>query len=120
MELDTLRDYMLAKPGTTEETPFGPEVLVYKVAGKMFALVAWDEDPLQLSLKCDPDEAMFLRDLYPSVRPGYHLSKTHWNTITLDGIVPEPELLGMIDESYRLVVKSLTRKQRAALSDGAE
>lgn len=115
MDLETLRRDLLARPGTTEETPFGPEALVYKVAGKMFALVAWDEDPLHLTVKCDPDQAMFLRDLYPAVRPGYHMNKVHWNTITLDGSIADEELRGMIDDSYALVVKSLTRTQRAEL-----
>ena len=118
MELEALRTTLLAKPGTTEETPFGPEALVYKVRGKMWALVAWEEAPLHLTLKCDPDLAMFLRDMYPVVRPGYHMSKIHWNTITLDGSVPEAELLGMIDDSYGLVVAGLSRKQREELAAG--
>lgn len=115
MELETLRATLLAKPGTTEEMPFGPEVLVYKVMGKMWALVAWDEDPRHLTLKSDPDLAMLLRDMYPAVRPGYHMNKVHWNTITLDSSVPEAELLSMIGDSYGLVVQGLTRKQRQAL-----
>ena len=117
MKLPDLQSYLLAKKETTEERPFGPEVLVYKVMGKMFALVAWEEDPLDLSLKCDPDEALFLRDIYPSVRPGYHLNKKHWNTVTLDGSVPEKELKRMIDDSYKLVVKGLTKAQRQTLEN---
>lgn len=116
MELKQLTAYLLAKKGTTEETPFGPEALVYKVAGKMFALVAWEAAPLHISLKCEPGQAMFLRDMYPAVRPGYHLNKTHWNTVTLDGSVPDEEVLAMIDDSYDLVVKSLTRAQREELA----
>lgn len=115
MELKQLATYLLTKKGTTEETPFGPEALVYKVVGKMFALVAWQEDPLHVSLKCEPGQAMFLRDMYPAVRPGYHMNKTHWNTVALDGTVPDEEVLAMIDDSYDLVVKGLTRAQREDL-----
>lgn len=116
MELKALRMYLMEKSGTTEETPFGPEALVYKVVGKMFALVAWEDDPLSITLKCEPGQALLLRDVYPAVRPGYHMNKTHWNTIILDGTIPAAELWGMIDDSYDLVVKSLTRTQRATLS----
>lgn len=120
MKLKQLAAYLLAKKGTTEETPFGPEALVYKVVGKMFALVAWEADPLTISLKCEPGQAMFLRDIYPAVRPGYHMNKTHWNTVTLDGTVPDEEVLAMIDDSYDLVVKGLTRAQRDMLLAGRE
>lgn len=118
MNLKTLSSYLLAKKGVTEETPFGPEALVFKVMGKMFALVAWENDPLTVTLKCEPGQALFLRDVYAAVRPGYHMNKTHWNTVTLDGTIPEAELLGMIDDSYALVVKSLTRDQRDELARG--
>lgn len=116
MDLKQLAGHLLSKKGATEETPFGPEALVYKVVGKMFALVAWEDDPLSITLKCEPGQALLLRDVYPAVRPGYHMNKTHWNTITLDGSIPAAELLGMIDDSYDLVVKSLTRAQRETLS----
>ncbi|HMT20114.1 MAG TPA: MmcQ/YjbR family DNA-binding protein [Promineifilum sp.] len=116
MELKIVTAYLLAKKGTTEETPFGPEALVYKVMGKMYALVAWENEPLTITLKCEPGQALFLRDLYPAVRPGYHMNKTHWNTVTLDGTIPEAELWGMIDDSYDRVVGSLTRAQREALA----
>lgn len=115
MGLAALQAYLMAKKGTTEERPFGPEALVYKVMGKMFALVAWEANPLTISLKCDPDEALFLRDIYTAVRPGYHLNKKHWNTVTIDGSVPQTEFLRMIDDSYNLVVKGLTKSEREAL-----
>ncbi len=115
MNLDTLRNILMQKPATTEEVPFGPDVLVFKVKGKMFALVPWENPAPSISLKCDPDEALFLRDIYPAVNPGYHLNKRHWNTVTLDGTVPEAELLRMIDDSYRLVVKKLKKADRANL-----
>jgi len=112
MKLETLRDYLLQKKGSTEEMPFGPEVLVFKVMGKMFALVSWQATPLKISLKCDPMEALFLRDMYTAVTPGYHLDKRHWNTITLDGSVPETDLYRMIDDSYILVAQSLKKADR--------
>lgn len=115
MNLQTITTWLLAKKGATEETPFGPDALVYKVMGKMFALVAWEEEPLAISLKCEPGQALFLRDLYPAVRPGYHMNKKHWNTVTLDGTIPEDEVRGMIDDSYELVVKSLTRAMKEEL-----
>ncbi|MBP6016933.1 MAG: MmcQ/YjbR family DNA-binding protein [Candidatus Promineofilum sp.] len=116
MEREQLTAYLLGQKGATEETPFGPEALVYKVMGKMFALVAWQAEPLTLTLKCEPGRALLWRDVYPAVRPGYHMNKTHWNTITLDGTIPETELRGMIDDSYDRVVKSLTKAQRETLS----
>ena len=115
MKLEMLRSIVLEKPATTEEVPFGPEVLVFKVKGKMFALVPWADPAPSISLKCDPSEALFLRDIYPSVNPGYHLNKRHWNTVTLDDTVPEPELRRMIDDSYRLVVKGLPKAEREGL-----
>ncbi len=115
MELKTITSHLLAQKGATEETPFGPDALVYKVMGKMFALVAWEEEPLTISLKCEPGQALFLRDLYPAVRPGYHMNKKHWNTVTLDDTIPEDEVRGMIDDSYELVVKSLTRAMKEEL-----
>ncbi len=115
MDLDDLKTYLLARRGATEELPFGPEVLVYKVAGKMFALVAWQERPLTVSLKCEPGQALVWRAVYPAVRPGYHLNKTHWNTLILDGRIPTEDVREMIDHSYERVVAGLTRKQRALL-----
>lgn len=118
MDLPTLQTYLLSKKGATEEIPFGPGALVFKVMGKMFALVAEDAEPLYVTLKCEPGQALFWRDLYKAVRPGYHMNKTHWNSVTLDGSIPRAEILGMIDDSYDLVVKSLTRAQREELARG--
>lgn len=117
MNLDTLSTYLLHKKGTTEERPFGPEALVYKVMGKMFALVAWEERPLRVTLKCDPEHALALRDMYAAVQPGYHMNKQHWNTVTLDGSVPQDEVLAMIDHSYELVVKGLKKADRLQLEE---
>ena len=105
MELKALRTYLMEKAGTTEETPFGPEALVYKVVGKMFALVAWEDDPLSITLKCEPGQALLLRDVYPAVRPGYHMNKTHWNTIILCGTTHLP------------LIRHLLRRKTHAVSD---
>ncbi|MDM8527542.1 MmcQ/YjbR family DNA-binding protein [Anaerolineales bacterium HSG24] len=115
MKLEPIRAYLLDKKGTVEETPFGPQSLVFKVMNKMFALVAWEEDPIDLTLKCDPEIALTLRALYEAIRPGYYMNKKHWNTITLDGTIPDEEIWGMIDASYGLVVKGLTKAQRKEL-----
>lgn len=112
MNLAELRKRLLAFPGAREETPFGPDVFVYKVGGRIFALVAHEADPLRLSLKCDPAEALALRSLFAAIVPGYHLNKRHWNTITLDGTVPEEDLLAMIDNSYALIRDRLPARLR--------
>lgn len=114
VNFNSIRTYLLNKKGTTEERPFGPDVLVYKVMGKMFALVPEDL-PLRISLKCDPDEALALRDMYTAVQPGYHLNKKHWNTVTPDDTLPEEELWRMIDNSYALVVAKLKKAKREQL-----
>ena len=116
MELEALRKTLLKKKRATEETPFGPEVLVYKVMSKMFALLAWEEDPLRINLKCDPDLALALRDQYAAIIPGYHMNKQHWNSVILDGSIPENQLIDMIDNSYDLVVKGLKKAEREKLA----
>ena len=115
MHLEALRSYLMEKKRATEEQPFGPDSLVYKVMGKMFALIAWEETPLRITLKCDPEHAVVLRKTYEAVRPGYYMSKRHWNTITLDGTILDDEILEMIDDSYALVVKGLKKALRQEL-----
>ena len=115
MQLELLRSFLQGKPGATEEIPFGPQALVFKVKGKMFALLAWEETPLRLTLKCDPEHALMLRDMYPAVQPGYYMNKRHWNTISLDGSIPDQDIFQMIDVSYNLVVKGLKKADRKAL-----
>lgn len=115
MDFETVQVYLLHKKGATEERPFGPDALVYKVMGKMFALIAEGSDPLRISLKCDPDEALALRDMYTAVAPGYHLNKRHWNTVIANGTIPDDEFWRMIDQAYDLVVLGLPRKARAEL-----
>jgi predicted DNA-binding protein (MmcQ/YjbR family) len=115
MDLAQFREYCLNKPGATESTPFGSDVLVFKVGGKMFALAALDEVPTTVNLKCDPDLALDLRDRYEQVRPGYHMNKKHWNTAEIDSGIPDAELRKMIDHSYELVVKRLPDAKRKLL-----
>jgi predicted DNA-binding protein (MmcQ/YjbR family) len=105
--------YSLTKEGAVEDYPFGPGVIVMKVAGKIFALMAHRDGQDCISLKCDPNYAEILRQQYESITSGYHLNKRHWNTVQLNGSVPEQEVRELIDHSYTLVVKSLTRQQRA-------
>jgi len=109
MDLAQFREYCLSKAHATEGTPFGPDVLVFKVGGKMFALAALNEVPTTVNLKCDPDLALDLRDRYEQVRPGYHMNKKHWNTIEIESSIPDAELRKMIDHSYDLVVESLPK-----------
>jgi predicted DNA-binding protein (MmcQ/YjbR family) len=110
-----LRDYCLAKPGAAESFPFDETVLVFKVAGRIFALTSIERLPLSVSLKCDPDFAAELRDRYPAVQPGYHLNKKHWNTVDLEAGLPRDEIRAWIDHSYDRVVASLSRADRGAL-----
>lgn len=109
--------YLSAKPGAAGGYPFGPGALVFKVAGKMFALVGDDERPLTINLKCDPDEALALRAAHPqAITPGYHMNKQHWNTVLLDGSLPDTLVKEMIDASYELVFASLSKTVREKLS----
>lgn len=117
MNLDTLRDYCLAKPGVTEELPFGPTALVFKVMGKVFLLTDIDARPVSFNVKCEPERAIELRETYDAVRPGYHMNKAHWNTILADGSVTSAQLKSWIDDSYQLVVQSLPRKIKAELAE---
>ena len=120
MQLETLRAYLLSQPGAVEDRPFGPQTLVIKVGGKMFALVSDNAVPLDISLKCEPAHAQFLRDSFPAVQPGYHLNKEHWNTVTLDGSISDEGIRAMIDESYRLVVGGLSKAARRRLKQDGE
>ena len=112
---DEVREVCASKPGAVETYPFGPNTAVYKVGGKMFALVPRDARPASVSLKCDPDWSEVLRTAYAAVVPGYHLNKKHWNTLVLDGSVPDDEVEELIGHSYELVLESLPRRVRAAL-----
>ena len=109
MNIEQLREYCLAKKGATEEFPFDETTLVFKVMGKMFALTDLEED-FSINLKCDPEKAIELRAKYPTVLPGYHMNKKHWNTIIIDGSVPDNLLYSWIDDSYQLIVEKLPKK----------
>ena len=115
LDRQALRDYCLRMKAAKAEFPFGPEAEVFKVMGKMFALIPTEASPITISLKCDPVLAEMLRQTYAAVRPGYHMNKRHWNTVTSDGSIPDDELLEMIDNSYDLVVKGLTKTDRERL-----
>lgn len=118
MNIEILQQYCLAKKGVTEGLPFGPETLVFKVCGKLFLLASLDAVPLQFNVKCDPDTAVQLRDEYNCVLPGYHMNKTHWNTIICDGSVSDRKLQEWIDHSYKLVFDSLPKKIKIEFEKG--
>jgi predicted DNA-binding protein (MmcQ/YjbR family) len=115
MSPDELRRHCLAKPAAAEDYPFGEGVSVFKVAGKMFAISDLGAAPLEVSLKCEPELAEALRAQHTAVRAGYHLNKRHWNTVTIDGSLDDSDVVAMIDDSYDLVVSTLSRAQRDAL-----
>ncbi len=115
MDADELRRCCLAHPGAIEDFPFGPETSVFKVAGKLFALSALDREPLAVSAKCEPELAAQLRHTYPAIRPGYHLNKRHWNTIALDGSLPDQLVRDLIEDSYDLIVSALPKRVREEL-----
>lgn len=120
MHPDELRDHCLRFPGSVETFPFGPQTSVFKVAGKMFALSRLAARPLQVSVKCEPALARQLRDAHRAVTPGYHLNKRHWNTVIIDGSLPEQMIKDMIEDSYDLVVSQLPLSRRRALGWQAE
>lgn len=110
-----LRSHCLDMPAAVEDFPFGAEVSVFKVLGKIFALGALSADPLQISMKCDPEIALGLRAGHPAITAGYHLNKRHWNTVTIDGSLPDEMVRDLIEDSFDLVVDSLPRHQRIRL-----
>ncbi|GAA0293504.1 MmcQ/YjbR family DNA-binding protein [Psychrosphaera haliotis] len=122
-----VQNYLLSKPHTALDFPFGKDVSVFKVKGKMFATLALgkiskqalqsddDKQSWWLNLKCDPDEALMLRDIFPSVIPGYHMNKKLWNTVILDGSIPQGEIERMMDNSFMLVVNKMTKKDQASI-----
>ncbi len=105
MDIESLRNYCLSKPGVEETLPFGPDTLVFKVSGKIFLLTGLDSEQLSFNVKCDPDKAIELREEFPCVLPGYHMNKKHWNTVVVDGSVATKQLKEWIDHSYDLVSK---------------
>lgn len=118
MDIEALRDYCLAKPFATEEMPFGPETLVFKVGGKIFLLVGLDQlDDFRFNVKCDPEYAVELRNSFPeTVIPGYHMNKKHWNTVFSNRQLSDARLQELIHDSYDLIYKSLSRVVRETLA----
>ncbi|MEE4244487.1 MAG: MmcQ/YjbR family DNA-binding protein [Kangiellaceae bacterium] len=112
-----VKQYLLDKPFTIEDYPFGPDVMVPRVKTKMFATLSpgKDSDYYWLNLKCEPTEALMLRDIFPSIMPGYHMNKTHWNTVVLDGSVPMSEIERMIDNSFMLVVNGMKKSDQKSV-----
>lgn len=115
MNIESIREYCLNLKGTTEDFPFDDVSLVLKVQGKMYALIPLDVEEPSISLKCDPEKAIELREHYPAVTPAYHFNKKHWNTVKIDDTITKTLLLEWINHSYDLVVAGLTRKQREEL-----
>jgi predicted DNA-binding protein (MmcQ/YjbR family) len=117
MNVEQIREYCINKPGVTEGFPFDKTTLVFKVMNKMFALTSLDAIPTSINLKCDPERAISLRESNPSVKPGYHMNKQHWNTITVDHHISNALLQELIDHSYNLIVASLTKKLKSELEN---
>lgn len=119
MYLDEFRDYCLRKPGVTESTPFGPDTLVFKVMNKMFAVTGLDVFEY-VNLKCDPERAVELREEWEGIKPGWHMNKQHWNSVFVDGSVPDKMILELTDHSYDLIVASLPKKVKEELKQLSE
>lgn len=115
MNIEAFRTYCLRKPGVEETLPFGPDTLVYKVMGKMFAATGLDEEAFRVNLKCNPDRALELREKHPQIIPGWHMNKKHWNTVYFEDGLPKDLLLELVDHSYDLVVAKLPKRDREYL-----
>jgi predicted DNA-binding protein (MmcQ/YjbR family) len=115
MDYETVKAYLLNKPEAIEDYPFGPNILIAKIKGKMFASLTTNQGTTMMNLKCDPAHAQELRDVFDAVKPGYHMNKKHWNTLALDSSLPDSELERLIDHSYTLVFKKLKKSERQAM-----
>lgn len=126
MDDKSIKVYLLSKPETLEYFPFGDDVSVFKVKNKMFATLSFGKGNEKgtdgkmagyfcMNLKCEPDEAVILRDIFPSIIPGYHMNKSQWNTVILDGSIPQGEIERMMDNSYMLVVNNMTKKDQQSI-----
>ena len=115
MDVETLKEYALAKRATTQDFPFDNETLVIRVKNKIIALIPLNAVPQRVNLKCDPAWAEILRQTYTAITPGYHMNKRHWNTIIFDGTISDEEILEMVDHAYDQVVKGLPKRDREAL-----
>ena len=119
MNVEILRDYCLSKPNVEESFPFGPDVMVFKIGGKIFLLCSLDSEDFSFNVKCDPELAIELRERYDSVQPGYHMNKKHWNTIVVDGSVSTKQLKEWIDHSYEIVNKATAKKRTTTVKKAA-
>lgn len=118
MNIEVFRDYCLNKPLSTESMPFDDDILVFKINGKMFALIS-TQDPYSCNLKCDPEKAIELREAHEAVNPGFHQNKKHWNTVTFNNDVSDELLFSLVDHSYEMVIKTFSKKvQQTLLSHG--
>ena len=116
MNIEEYRNYCISKKGVTESFPFDKDTLVFKVMGKMFALTGVDKFDY-INLKCDPELAIELREKFNGIKPGYHMSKKHWNSVYINNDVSDKQIYELIDDSYQLIVKSLTKKLQAELDN---
>ena len=115
MDGDAAKAYFLCRPEAWLDYPFGPDVYVFKIRRKMFGTLGWEKGLARINLKCDPQQALALRDIFDDVIPGYHMNKAHWNTVLLNGSIPGGELERMIDHSYAQVVGKLSKVERLSL-----
>lgn len=120
MNFEQVRNFCLEFTGTEEDFPFGVDIYVYKIKGKIFAILFTGQSEARLNLKCDPNEALALRDIFPAISPGYHMNKKHWNTVQLNGTVPEQEVKRQIAQSRVLVIQSLPEIQRLLLLNSTD
>ena len=117
MDFATLKAYLLNKPCTECLFPFGDDVHVFKVKNKMFALIGWRNDLMMLNLKCEPSESLMLQDIFSAITPGYHMDKKHWISIYFDRSVPNGEVLRLIDNSFKLVVNNMSKKDQQSITE---
>ena len=115
MDFTALKAYLLNKPCTECQFPFGEDVHVFKVKNKMFALIGWRNDLMMLNLKCAPSESLMLQDIFSAITPGYHMDKKHWISVYFDQSVPNGEVLRLIDNSFNLVVSKMTKKDQQSI-----
>lgn len=115
IHIENIVEYCSSKKGVEETFPFDQVTLVFKVMGKMFCLLPTDSEQLSINLKCNPERAISLREEYQAIIPGFHMNKKHWNTVKIDGSIPDTLIYELIDHSYHLVVQSLTKKLKSEL-----
>lgn len=119
MHIEEFRSYCLSKPATSESFPFDESTLVFKVLNKVFAITGLDRSPFQVNLKCDPDYALELREQYHDVQAGFHMNKKHWNTVIFEADLDRDLLISLIDHSYDMVVKGMSKKDKTILASMA-